>query len=418
MRILRLSSFVIGGLLLAPLVLLVLGLRPALRPGWRERLGRIEPPTSGRVWVHAASLGEAQIGIALIERLEASGVACFATAVSEAGREALGRRLARVPHAHAPIDHPFSVARAFDRIQPRALVLVETELWPFLIGTAFVRGVPVYLVSGRISDRSLPRYRRLRGLWRPLLSRLSGVAARTAQDAERFIELGARPERVCVLGDLKRDPQALRGRVAADLVRALDGQPVCVAGSTHDGEEAALLDALSASEARGTSAVLVLAPRRLERVGAVMGLVESRGRRVVRRSRSTNPRLCPGDVLVLDTMGELAALYAVADVAFVGGTLARIGGHNVLEPVVQGAPVIFGPHLENVRENAEWLLESGAAVCVADASALSEAVFTLLHDPKDARARGRAGRDALLARGGAVRATERWLVSQLQGVGS
>ncbi len=413
LRILRTSLLLLVGALLAPWVAIAWLVRPALRPGWRERMGDIAVPSRGRVWVHGASLGEAQVVSSLVARLEADGVSCFATALSETGRETLANRLGAsphaIPHAYSPIDHPWSVARAFERIAPRALVLVETELWPFLILGALVRGVPVFVVSARLSDPSFPRYRALRFCVSPLLSRFAGVAARSEEDAARFIELGAKPERVRVLGDLKLDPVSRFDRVAADLVRALDGQPVVIGGSTHPGEEAALLDALTACGGRGHSAVLVLAPRHLERTRAVIEEATASGRRVVQRTRLEGASLCPGDVLVLDTTGELAALYATASAAFVGGTLAPIGGHNLLEPLFQGAPVVLGPEIENVRETARIALDCGAAMAVDDARELGDAFGALLADPKDARARGAAGREALTARAGNVERTARWL---------
>jgi len=408
---------VLLGFLIAPLVALSIALRPALRAGWRERLGGGVQPTPGRVWVHGASLGEAQMVTSLVARLEEAGLPCFASAVTATGRAALSERLGDTPHAYAPIDHPWCVQRCLERVAPRALVLVETELWPFLILAARARGVPVYVVSGRISERSFPRYRTFRRWVAPLLSRFAGVAARSREDAARFVELGVPEARVAVLGDLKLDPSAAEPGVAAELVRALEGQPVWVAGSTHAGEEAAVLEALAVCERRGASAVLVLAPRHLERVDSVVAEAERRGRRVMRRTRLAGARPSPGDVLVLDTSGELAALYATASIAFVGGTLVPVGGHNLLEPLFQGAPVAMGPHTDRVREAATLAVECGAGIEVADAEELGEVLFRLLFDSKDARARGEAGRRAVASRAGSLARSVRWLREGLESDG-
>ncbi len=413
MTILRTSLYVIVGLLLAPAVALVWFARPALRTDWRERLGGGEPVSPGRVWVHGASLGEAHVATSLLQRLEEGGTPGFASAVTRAGHDVFVKRLPAVPRSYLPIDHPWLVARTLDRVVPRALVLVETELWPCLITAALTRGVPVFAVSARLSDRSFPRYRAFRFMVAALLSRFAGIAARSQQDADRFIALGARPERVVVFGDLKLDPVAGVDHVAADLVRALEGRRVVIAGSTHEGEEAAMLDAVEACERRGESVVLVIAPRHLDRVDGVECELVARGRRVVRRTRLDPTSLLAGDVLLLDTTGELGALYATASVAFVGGTLVAVGGHNLLEPLFQGAPVLFGPHTENVTDAVALALECGAGRQVAQSSELGNELVSLLLDPKDARARGAAGRDAVAARRGNCVRVAAWLRERL-----
>ncbi|MDP6981029.1 MAG: glycosyltransferase N-terminal domain-containing protein [Myxococcota bacterium] len=413
MSILRRGLVLIAGLLLAPVVALVWLARPALRDGWRERLGGGDAVKPGRVWVHGASLGEAHVATSLLLRLEAEEVPGFASAVTRAGRDVLAKRLPDVPHAYLPIDHPWLVARALDRVVPRALVLVETELWPCLIVAAFTRGIPVFAVSARLSDASFPRYRVFRFALAALLSRFAGIAARSQADADRFVALGASPERVAVFGDLKLDPVAGVEQVAADLVRALEGRRVVIAGSTHEGEEAAMLDAVEACERRGESVVLVIAPRHLDRVAGIERALAARGRRVVRRTWLDPASLSEGDVLLLDTTGELGALYATATVAFVGGTLVAIGGHNLLEPLFQEAPVLFGPHTENVRDGAALALECGGGRQVANDEELASELVSLLRDPKDARARGVAGREALEARRGNVGRVAAWLRAQL-----
>jgi 3-deoxy-D-manno-octulosonic-acid transferase len=265
-------------------------------------------------------------------------------------------------------------------------------------------------VSGRLSDRSFPRYRRVRPWLRRVLANVTAIGARSEADAERFVALGAEPARVRVTGDLKLEPEP-QVPLAAELAAALGQLPLFVAGSTHPGEEEAALAALAAAEARGAALALVLAPRRVGRAAEIAALAP--GRRVQRRSALAGPPLRAGDVLILDTLGELAALYARASIAFVGGTLAPgVGGHDPAEPAHAGVPVCFGPHTQNARAAAELLLACGAGERVADARALGRVVSAALADPRAAAERGARGRLALRGQQGA---TERTL-ALLEGV--
>jgi 3-deoxy-D-manno-octulosonic-acid transferase len=241
----------------------------------------------------------------------------------------------------------------------------------------------------------------LGGLLRPTLRRLDAIGARSEADAERFVALGADAARVSVTGDLKLDAAA-PPPLAPDLAAALGDAPLFVAGSTHEGEEAAALDALAAAERAGRRAALALAPRHPERYARAVEHVAKSGRRLVRRSALGGERLAVGEVLLLDTLGELASLYARARLAFVGGTLVPVGGHNLLEPARAGAPAVWGPHLANVKESAVLLLAAGAGEEVADAVGLGRALSAALADPAAAAARGAAGRRALAAHQGAV----------------
>jgi 3-deoxy-D-manno-octulosonic-acid transferase len=292
-------------------------------------------------------------------------------------------------------------------VDPRALVLIETELWPCFIAGAARRDVPVVLVSGRLSDRSFPRYRRIAALLRPTLRRLSAVGARTATDAERFAALGVPEARISVTGDLKLEVGATPPTPSPDLEAALPDLPLLVAGSTHPGEEEAALRALDAVEQAGLPAALVLAPRHLDRTDAAIQAVQRSGRSAQRRSALPGRPLAAGEVLVLDTLGELASLYPRAAAAFVGGTLVPVGGHNVLEPVAAHRPVVFGPHTANVRYAVEILRECGAGLRVEDAEGLGRAWASLLVDPEAAGSRGEAGwREMQKHRGSAERAAE------------
>jgi 3-deoxy-D-manno-octulosonic-acid transferase len=292
-------------------------------------------------------------------------------------------------------------------VRPSALVLVETELWPSWIVAAHRRRIPVVVVSGRISDRSFPRYRPIARWLRPILDRIAAIGARCVTDAERFMALGASPKRVKVTGDLKLEPPRETASLAEDLGSVLGGVPLIVGGSTHAGEESALLGALASVEQAGLPASLVLAPRHPERFDAVEALARRQGRAVRRRGRLDSRPLGEGEVLVVDSMGELPGLFAHAAVAFVGGSLVPVGGHNLLEPILAGRPVLFGPHTENAREAAALALGSGAGRRVADAADLARTAIQALRDPVSWRVGAEAGRKALEQhRGTAERSVE------------
>ena len=371
----------------------------ALRPGWRvglpERCGRRPGNPPGAIWVHGASVGEIRAAVALMDRLGESGENVVASTMTFTGRDLLGRIRPQLPCALAPLDHPWTVEAALRRVRPSALALVETELWPSWIAAAHRRCVPVVVVSGRISDRSFPRYRRI-GRWlRPILERIAAIGARSAADAERFRALGASPEKVQVTGDLKLEPSGEPASLAEDLKSLLGQVPLIVAGSTHEGEESALLEVLAAVEQAGLRASLVLAPRHPERFDATEALARRAGRAVRRRSGLELHPLAEGEVLLFDSMGELPGLYARAAVAFVGGSLVPVGGHNLLEPILAGQPVLFGPHTENAREAADLALRTGAGRRVADGADLAGAAIAALRDPASWRERAEAGSQAL-----------------------
>jgi 3-deoxy-D-manno-octulosonic-acid transferase len=398
----------LGALLGAPVLAAAALARPRWRTGLSERLGAhpaahpIEPP----VWVHGASVGEIRAALPLLDALAARGHAVVASTMTATGRAVARAARPVLATGLAPLDHPWAVARALARVRPKALVFIETELWPSWVRAAGERGIPALVVSARLSERSFARWRRLGGALRPTLGRYRAIAARSEADAARFVALGAPRERVSVCGDLKLDAEPA-GPPAADLAALIGDVPLVVAGSTHEGEEAAALAALAAAEQAGLPAALVLAPRHPERFARAAEIAAQAGRRVRRRSAPGPGALAAGEVLLLDTLGELASLYGRARVAFVGGTLAPVGGHNLLEPARAGCPVLFGPHVENTRESAALLLDRAAAERVPDAVALARAVVEALAQPAAARARGARGAEALAAhRGAAARCVE------------
>jgi 3-deoxy-D-manno-octulosonic-acid transferase len=328
------------------------------------------------------------------------------TVNTEAGRGA-ARRLWGERASLAPLDLPRATARAFDARRPRALVLVETELWPNWILAARARGAAVAVVNGRLSDRAWPRYKRWRSFFAPLVAQFGAVAARTEIDAGRFIELGAHADAVRVTGNTKHDRLA----VAQPARLPWGDAPLWTVGSLRPGEERAILDAFAVVRAREPRLRLALALRHPQDWGGLDADLARRGWGVARRSRPA-PEDADADVLVVDTHGELAALYAASTVAFVGGTLVPVGGHNVLEAALAGVPVLFGPHLVNVADEARALVESGGARMVRNADDLVEVLGVWVADD----ARRRADAAACLAaaeamRGGSARAVA-WLAER------
>ena len=278
----------------------------------------------------------------------------------------------------APLDHPWVIDRVLSTLDPVALVLVETELWPSMISGCSRRRIPIAILSGRLSDRSFQNYMKTRSFWARQLARIDRIGARSDVDAERFVALGARPDCVEVTGDLKLEPLSATPAVKPDLAAMLGDCTLFVAGSIHPGEEGAALEVLDACEKAGLEVGLVLAPRHLDRIDDLMESVRRSGRTPTRRSQAGTPPLRPGQVLVLDTLGELSHCYAQAKAAFVGGTLVPSGGHNLLEPAQYGVPTSFGPFVENVRESAELLESTGAGLRVRDAGALARWAVEIL----------------------------------------
>ena len=400
------------------LALLALGYLPLflVRKVWgagypvalRERLGFVRVPApplpGGRFWVHAVSVGEVMAAVPLVQALRArwpAGDVVVSTVTATGERVARSRLAEAAATLTFPLDFPGSVRRVVRRVEPGCFIALETELWPNLLRALRRAGVPAVLANGRISDRSYRRYRLVRRLFARVLDGIALFCMQSEEDARRIISLGARPERVVVTGNLKME--APSGDAGADQLwrRLLHlGQaPVVVAGSTHRGEEAAVLDAFLAVRPVADGLRLVLAPRHPERLDEVEALVRTRGLAVVRRSQVTTDKAA--EVILLDTMGELASLYAVADVIFVGGSLVPSGGHNVVEPALQSKAVVFGPHMENFREAAALLLRDAAAVQVKDAPELATVLGRLLTDGPARLALGGAAWNAVRARQGA-----------------
>jgi len=378
-----------------------------------QRLGRLGEglPPEPRCWIHAVSVGESAAAVPLVEEIRRRWpeLGIVVSTITPTGARIVGERLAgTATHRYFPIDLPGPVRRALDAARPRFFIAIETELWPNFLRALARRRIPAMIANGRISDRSFRRYRWVRGLMRRVLADVSVFAMQTDEDARRIIALGASPSRVVVTGNLKSDlvPEATGDDTSAwrERLRLGADARLWIAGSTHRGEEAVVLDAFLRARTRCPDLALLLAPRHPERAGEVEGLIRERGLAAARRSRLAADGT-PGAVVILDTVGELAALYALAEVVFVGGSLVPVGGHNVLEPAMRGKPVLVGPHTSNFREGAELLQRSGGGLVVKDGPELERELARLLEDRDLARRMGEAARHAFAGRQGAVSAT-------------
>jgi len=400
--------------LLLPAVLLHLAWRGLRQPGWwrslPQRFGFVARPARRvAVWIHAASVGEVAAALPLLRRLAKQHPpgALLVTTTTPTGAERLRAALGgEVAHAFLPYDLPGAVARFLDRVQPQRVIVMETELWPNLYRALGRRRVPLVLANARLSPRSMAGYGRVRGLAAQTLAHCAAIAAQSEADAQRFRELGADPARVHVPGNLKFDLELPEELVAAG--RALRqrwgaARPVWVAASTHEGEEDAALRAHRILLARARDALLVLVPRHPERFDAVARLAQDSGLRTIRRSAIDAAAVLDGvQVLVGDSMGELPMYFGAADVAFVGGSLVEVGGHNVLEPAALGLPVLFGPYMFNFEQARALLLEHHAARQIDGVLELEPALSKLFHDAAQREAMGRAGREVLHANRGAL----------------
>ncbi len=383
------------------------------RAGLAGRLGAVPPAlrefARGRrvIWLHAVSVGEIIAAGRLIAELESAlpGHRVCISTTTLTGHTLAQQRFGSQRVFYFPLDFAFIVRRYLNALAPEMVILVETEFWPNLLLQCAKRHMPVAVVNARISDRSLPRYRRLRALWRPLLGKVSLFCAQSEEDAARLRAIGAPAESVRVLGNLKFDVRSAadEGALVAALRSQLTvGAKVLVCGSTMDTEEAALLDCLPALTAAVPALVCILAPRHPERFSTVAQLLEQRGVAFIRRSQGADRPLA--GVLLLDTVGELASVYALADAAFVGGSLVNAGGHNPLEPAQFGVPVVMGESYENFRGIVSAMRDAGGIEIVSRA-ALCSTLTALLTDTQRAAASGKAGQRVFLAESGATART-------------
>jgi len=364
------------------------------------------------IWIHAVSVGEALTAKALIAdlRTQYPRLRLFLSTTTIAGQQVARKNLQQVDAVfYFPFDWGFTVRRVLDIVKPRMFVMMETEIWPNLLRECRSRGIKTIVINGRISARSYPRYRLVRPLFRRVLADIDRFCMQSEESARRIIDLGADPKRVTVTGSLKFDslpaPTVISHGRPRELVlrhfRIAPSRVVLVAGSTMKPEDSVVLRAFARIRSISPGALLVIAPRQRERFAEGERLAAEDGFTVARRSElpiDSEPRT---DVVVLDTFGELAQVYQIATLVFVGGSLADYGGHNILEPAIFGKPIVVGPHMHNFREITETFLASQAVVQVQTERELEEALRNLVTDPVRRASLGAAARALVEANRGA-----------------
>jgi len=382
----------------------------------RQRLGFLpitfNVDAEESIWIHAVSVGEALTARALATDLKARypRLRLFLSTTTMAGQQVARRSLSNVDAVfYFPFDWTFIVRRTLRLVRPRLFIMMETEIWPNLLRECRRRGIRTVMINGRISNRSYPRYRMVRPFIRRVLADVDRFCVQSEESARRLIDLGANPAQVTVTGSLKFDSLELpaataHGRPRERVLRFFQLSPsrtVVVAGSTLRGEEAAVLRAFARIKATMPGAMAILAPRQPERFPEVERLARDAGFVTVRRSDlpiDAEPR---ADVVVLDTIGELAQLYQLATAVFVGGSLVDHGGHNILEPAIYGKPIVFGPSMHNFKEIAEAFLSNDAAIQVPSDRELDETLLALVTDPVRRARLGAAARALVAANRGA-----------------
>jgi 3-deoxy-D-manno-octulosonic-acid transferase len=383
---------------------------------FRERMGRLpvylNVDGERSIWIHAVSVGEALAARPLVSALRGRlpGHRLFLSTTTVTGNAVAARGARELDGLfYAPFDWPHPVRRALSVLNPALVVLVETELWPNLIHEARRRGTRVAVVNGRISDRSFGRYQLIRPFLRRVLAEIDLFLMQGEAHAERIQALGAPGDRVRVTGSLKFDAVE-PGRTPERLARLVEGRPgprgpLWIAGSTVGGEEELVLRAFHEVRERVSDARLMIVPRHPERFDAVPPLVEAAGFRCRRRSTLDPDVWAEGEVLLLDTLGELAQLYPLASVVFVGGSLVPAGGHNILEPAVAGRAILVGPYMENFREITDRFLSDDALVQVSTPEALGREVAALMLDERRRRSLGERARAVVERNRGALQRT-------------
>lgn len=406
----------IGLLIAAPVIVCILLAKPRCRRGFLQRMGWQADPsdTAGNdrplIWVHAVSLGEAVAAVPLVKALHERhpNYRYIVTTVTDTGREAVEQRLAGVAeHRYAPMDFSWAVAGMIDRLRPSLYLFVETELWPNLLWTLRDRGIPTVLVNGRLSSRSFARQDvvGIRALYQSVLRSITLCLMQSDRDRQRIVALGADPDRVHTTGNIKFDQPLPVVEEETLLRRSLgleEGERLILAGSTHPGEEELLVEAYGHILNAHPSAVLMLAPRHIERVERVDAMIREAGF-IAQRKSQIGRKTTGARVIILDTRGELAHAYREAAVAFVGGTLVPVGGHNLLEPAVWGTPVLFGPYTDHCAEMATLLDEAGGGHRVMGTEDLVRCCTEWLADQNARDAVGQAAKRVVLDNQGALK---------------
>ncbi|MFL6314365.1 MAG: 3-deoxy-D-manno-octulosonic acid transferase [Terriglobales bacterium] len=387
------------------------------RSGLAERLGfvpaRLNDAQPGSIWLHAVSVGEVLAVSQLINELQRQypDRQIFVSTTTATGQALARQRFGENRVFFMPLDFGFSVRRYLNALKPQLIVIAETEFWPNLLHLARKRGTSLAIVNARISDRSFPRYRRFKWFFGRVLSEVDLFLAQTTEDAQRLREIGAPTERVRVSGNLKFDIRPNAQPALVNSLRTAVGKdsPVLVCGSTAEGEEEPVLTAFQAVQQTFPQAVMILAPRHPERFEKVASLISAEGFALQRRTQWRPQQQIRSGIFLLDSVGELACVYELADIAFVGGSLVPTGGHNILEPAQYGAAILVGPHTFNFREIVSLFeqgsAEQGGAVKIVTTETLGSEFLRLLRHPEERQRMGRTAKDLFVKHSGATRRT-------------
>ncbi len=409
MRILYDLGFSVFAMVYLPFFLL----KGKAKGGLGSRLGRVDASVVHRlkgnkvIWVHAVSVGEVSLAVRLLShwRKTFPGARFVLTTTTAAGREVASRSLNEADTLlEFPVDFRFSVRRFVEALRPAAVVMMETEIWPNLVHELSSRNIPIFILNGRISDRAIGQYRRVKFFLAPLLKKFAGIGAQDESMRGRFLELGARPESVHVTGNLKFDWEPAHD-VSTETTaarKALASDFLLVAASTHEGEDEVLLDAFRELKKDLPGIGLVLAPRHLERLSSIESLAARKGIRLKRVFSQGEKGYHKEKAWLLDRMGVLQHLYAAADAVFVGGSLAPVGGHNPVEPGYYAKPVMFGPRMNNFSEMSRFFLEGEAAFEVRNAADIRGRVLFLAGDARARELMGLRAKNIVLGHQGAL----------------
>ena len=380
--------------------------QPGYQSRWAELLGWVPRlrATQAPLWIHTVSVGESLAAMPLIRQLKAEHpeLPLLVTTTTRTGAEQIAKLGDLVEHRYAPLDYPDALWRFLRRTRPRALVIMETELWPNWLAACARRQLPVVVMNARLSERSCQRYQKVRGVFAAMSRHLSLILCQHRDDAARFLRLGVPAERVLVTGSLKFDIQLDQNQIEAGqrLRSQIGPRPVWIAASTHAGEDEQILAALRQVRQQLPQSLLILVPRHPQRFDSVAALCQAEGLTLARRSRQETIS-SDTQVYLGDTMGEMPLLLQACDVAFVGGSLVPIGGHNLLEPASLGKPTLTGPHYFNFADVTRQLCDSKACEVVADADALATSLITLLQDEEKRQQMGMQAFDVVAANQGA-----------------
>lgn len=389
----------------------------AYRQRWSERFGYIQrvTETDASIWIHAVSLGEANAAIPLIKELivRYPQYTIVVTTTTLTGSAQIMQHLkGDVIHVYAPYDVPWIVNRFLRRSRTKLCIIMETEIWPNILHCCRHQNIPIFLANARLSERSKLRYQLVARLTKAMLHSYSMVSAQGLLDGERLLSLGLDPKRLMISGNIKFDikmPSDIktRGLELREEWNALE-RPIFIAASTHEGEEKIILDALHFIREQLPNVLLVLVPRHPDRFSKVEKLCKERGMQLILRSLNQIPN-AGTDIILGDTMGELLLLYAASDIAFVGGSLVPIGGHNLIEPAAIGLPVLTGPQLHNFTEISRALQNAGTAQIVHDAKAIANAVNALFSAKELRKKMGTRAHEVIAANSGALEKHLEWI---------